>query len=186
MTQKTFLINQKFLVDVSKNSIKNLQNAQETRLEPRIIHLLLLLVDNSSQLLTREKAIQEIWQNYAGADEGLTQAISFLRKILEDKEKSIIKTISKKGYVFEGIVEENLPQNSDKNTNILTPKKSFLQKIFKPKNRIFVALFLILIAFLGYYFFIKYKDYGAESPNSYFEELNKGAEEPQNKPKNKK
>ncbi|TAE74946.1 MAG: hypothetical protein EAZ85_03660 [Bacteroidetes bacterium] len=180
--KNNFIINQNFVVDVTKNTLNNLHTAQETRLEPRIMSLLLLLVENESQLLTREKAIEQIWQNYAGADEGLTQAISFLRKILADKNKSIIKTISKKGYIFEAIITENLPQNAI----VLTSQKSFLRKIFTPKNNILIILCLFFVAFLSYYYYQKTKNYGAESPHSYSQELNKGAEEPQNKPKNNK
>lgn len=167
------------MIDVNKHTLINLQTSQETRLEPRIISLLLLLIENQSQVLSREKAIKKVWQNYAGGDDGLTQAISFLRKVLDDKHKTIIKTIAKKGYIFEAIINENQTQNNA----ITSPKKSFFKKIFTHKNNIFIVFCLFLMAFLSYYYYQKNKNDGAEMPNSYFEELNKGAEEPKNKPK---
>jgi DNA-binding winged helix-turn-helix (wHTH) protein len=99
-------INQKFQFDPSKNRLKNLETTEEMHLEPRIATLLSLLLTNQRTLVSRGEAIEKIWQNYAGADEGLTQAISFLRKILDDKKKTIIKTIPKKGYVLEATIEK--------------------------------------------------------------------------------
>lgn len=177
--KNNFTINENFVIDVNKNKLKNLQTSQEIKLEPRIINLLLLLVENQTKVLSREKAIEKVWQNYAGADDGLTQAISFLRKILDDKHKTIIKTIAKKGYIFEAIINENQTQNNAS----LPPEKSFFKKIFTHKNNIFIVFCLFLMAFLSYYYYQKNKNDGHEMPNSYFEELNKGAEEPKNKPK---
>ncbi len=55
------------------------------------------LLKHSGELVTREALIQEIWNNYAGAEEGLTQAISSLRKVLVDDSKSLIQTVPKRG-----------------------------------------------------------------------------------------
>jgi len=46
--------------------------------------------------------IREIWHNYGGGDEGLSQAISFLRKTFGDREKKLIRTVPKKGYQLTG------------------------------------------------------------------------------------
>ena len=72
--------------------------------------LLCLLIHHADSVISREYIYQELWNNYGGADEGLTQAISFLRKALNNKDKKIIETIPKKGYILHGIPtkEENI------------------------------------------------------------------------------
>jgi hypothetical protein len=58
------------------------------------------LVSNNGRLVTRGVFIQKVWNNYGGADEGLSQGISFLRKILMDSGKKVISTIPKSGYML--------------------------------------------------------------------------------------
>lgn len=105
-----FFINNRFLVNPGLNQVRDMAGEVETHLEPRIMQLLTILCGNCGKLVTREKLVNEIWNNYGGADEGLTQAISFLRKTLDDPSKQIIKTIPKKGYILHGsITQTNQP-----------------------------------------------------------------------------
>ena len=67
--------------------------------------LLCLLAAKPDGLVTREEIIEKIWNGYGGGDEGLTQAISNLRKILNDTDKIIIETVPKSGYIFRGRIE---------------------------------------------------------------------------------
>lgn len=99
-----FLINQRYRVQPSLHLIYDLQLQTETRLEPRLMQLLCLLAQQPDQLLTRETLVQEIWDNYPGADEGLTNAVSFLRKLLGDDQKEMIRTIPKKGYLLKASI----------------------------------------------------------------------------------
>ena len=94
-----FRINNAFTVMPGKNMVN------EVRLEPRLMKLLCLLAENPRQVISREKIIETIWQGYGGGDEGLTQAISFLRKLFNDHEKKIIETVPKAGYIFHADVE---------------------------------------------------------------------------------
>jgi DNA-binding winged helix-turn-helix (wHTH) protein len=99
-----FFINNRFLVNPGLNQLSDITGDAETHLEPRIMQLLTILCENQGKLVTREKLIKEIWNDYGGADEGLTQAISFLRKTLDDSSKHIIQTIPKKGYILQGAI----------------------------------------------------------------------------------
>lgn len=70
------------------------------KLEPRIIKVLEILIRHSPSVVTREQLIEEVWDNYGGAEDALNHAISQLRKVLHDTDKQnrIIETIPKKGY----------------------------------------------------------------------------------------
>lgn len=73
-----------------------------TKVEPRIMRVLEILVNNSPHVVSREELISEVWDDYGGADDALNQAISHLRKLINDtnKEDRIIETVVKKGYRF--------------------------------------------------------------------------------------
>lgn len=93
-----FIINDRFRIYPALNQLQDMQTSQIIRLEPRIMAVLRHLAQNSGQLVTRDELIRDIWNNYGGGDEGLSQAISFLRKTLGDHAKTLIQTVPKKGY----------------------------------------------------------------------------------------
>src|ERR1700753_1586895 len=95
-----FKINDDFTICPDATTIGN-----TVKLELRLMKLLCLLVVNTGNLVTREEIVEKIWNGYGGGDEGLTQAISFLRKALNDIDKTIIETVPKGGYIFRGRVE---------------------------------------------------------------------------------
>jgi DNA-binding winged helix-turn-helix (wHTH) protein len=136
------LINDRFDVNPLRNEVTDKQTGKVNRVESRLMKLLCLLAEHKGKAVSREMIVKEIWNNYPGGDEGLNQAISVLRKLLNDNEKRIIETLPKIGYCFHGRTAAN---------SIGTKPKS-LKAIYIP-----VVLFLLLIvAFaLGYYHHIE-------------------------------
>jgi DNA-binding winged helix-turn-helix (wHTH) protein len=94
-----FKINQDYTIYPDANTVGN-----TVKLEPRLMKLLCLLAANPGVLVTREKIVEKIWNGYGGGDEGLTQAISYLRKVLNDNDKVLIETVPKGGYIFNGTI----------------------------------------------------------------------------------
>src|SRR5689334_16184840 len=103
--REPYVLNQRFLIDPQKNTVKDLSSGDESRIEQRLMKVLTMLVANPGKLVSREHIVREIWNDYGGADEAVTQAVSFLRKILHDKDKKIIETIPKKGYVLNASID---------------------------------------------------------------------------------
>jgi DNA-binding winged helix-turn-helix (wHTH) protein len=102
MTTGVYNINYRYRVYPALNQVQDVQTGHITHLEPRIMAVLEYLSRYAGQLATREAMIRDIWNNYGGGDEALSQAISLLRKILNDREKNLIQTIPKKGYRLTG------------------------------------------------------------------------------------
>jgi DNA-binding winged helix-turn-helix (wHTH) protein len=98
IVKSVFYINNRFMVDPAANRLTDLSKNEESRLEPRIMALLCMLSAKPYQTIKREELITVIWNDYGGGDEGLTQGISALRKLLSDDNKDLIQTIPKKGY----------------------------------------------------------------------------------------
>ncbi|RYY56577.1 MAG: hypothetical protein EOO09_05970 [Chitinophagaceae bacterium] len=111
-----FKINNRFLVEPGLNQLTDLRDSIKTRLEPRLMFLLTELAFTPGQTITRDELVAKIWDNYGGGDEGLTQGISILRKLLDDASKEMIRTLPKKGYIFNGVVslEHRSPVITDK------------------------------------------------------------------------
>lgn len=111
------IINNRFRVDVSRNEVSDTMKGTSIRLEPRLMKLLCLLVENRGQMVKRELIIKQVWNDYPGAGESLNQAISWLRKLLEDDQKKIIETLPKSGYCFHGTIEESKIKQQTKTFN---------------------------------------------------------------------
>ncbi len=108
MEHMFFVLNNTFSVDASLNLLTHNETGTQTKLEPRLIEILCVLAKNEGKLVSREMLISKIWNNYGGAEDGLNQGISFLRKALGDSDKQIIETVPKKGYILHASVTDNL------------------------------------------------------------------------------
>lgn len=108
------IINKRFEVNASRSEVLDKMTGKSIRLEPRLMKLLCLLIENRGQIVKREFIIEQIWNDYPGAGEGLNQAISGLRKLLDDDQKKIIETLPKSGYCFHGTIEETHIKNQTK------------------------------------------------------------------------
>jgi len=138
MNQEEFLINNRFIVKKAKNEVWDKETGQSHRLEPRLMKLLCLLAEKPGETVTRVLLIKEIWADYPGGNEGLNQAISFLRKLLDDASKEIIVTVPKIGYIFHGVISQDTEKPGPKNRYV--PKKLMLPAL--------AALVVIIIGLL--------------------------------------
>jgi len=113
-----------------------------TKVEPRIMHVLKILMKNSPKVVPREQLITEVWDNYGGADDALNQAISHLRKLLNDtnKENRIIETVVKKGYRFIG--ENNIVSDEQRESPHGLKSSRFWIVI--------LVITLVIVAFITY------------------------------------
>src|SRR5688500_19837716 len=69
----------------------------EVALTPKAFDTLLVLLENSSHVLTKKELMQKVWPDSFVEENNLAQNISLLRKALGE---SFIQTIPKRGYRF--------------------------------------------------------------------------------------
>lgn len=127
------------------------QTGSQTRVEPRLVKLLQLLADAAGQTVSRDQIIREIWNDYGGAEDGLNQAISFLRKILDDAAKERIKTIPKKGYMLQATVSTVTEMNTDEPPVTGSPFSTSMERT--ANRRIITALIITALVIAAFYFF---------------------------------
>jgi DNA-binding winged helix-turn-helix (wHTH) protein/TolB-like protein len=80
-----------------------LRNDQPVSLTPKAFDTLLVLVENSGHVLTKEELLQQVWPHSTVEETTLAQNVSTLRKALG---KQFIQTIPKRGYRFTADVIE--------------------------------------------------------------------------------
>lgn len=87
-----------FHVEPSRNCLRH--GNGDVSLEPRVMDVLCLLAKNGGHVTTRQALIERLWPSQFGADEGLTRAVSSLRRALRDAGESdvYVETIPKRGY----------------------------------------------------------------------------------------
>ncbi|MFQ5564212.1 MAG: winged helix-turn-helix domain-containing protein, partial [Parvularculaceae bacterium] len=73
---------------------------RQSHLEPKVMDVLCALAARPGEVVSRQELIDKVWGVEFGGDEGLTRAISILRKVFDDApgESQIIETVPKRGY----------------------------------------------------------------------------------------
>ena len=73
---------------------------QEIDLRPKSFAVLRVFVENPGRLISKDELIEAVWPNVLVADESVAQCVSEVRKALGDGDQTIIKTVSRRGYIF--------------------------------------------------------------------------------------
>ena len=91
-------------------------NGAETRLEPKLMDLLLLFATSPGRVIAKDEIVASVWQGRAIGDDTLAAAISRLRTAL-GADKRFIETLPKRGYRLsiapDGIAPATAPSEDD-------------------------------------------------------------------------
>jgi TolB-like protein len=82
---------------------------------PKVFDLLLFLVQNRNQVVTRDDLLQAVWNGRIVSESTLTSHINAVRKAIGDtgKDQRLIRTVARKGIRFvDKIAEEKLPAST--------------------------------------------------------------------------
>jgi DNA-binding winged helix-turn-helix (wHTH) protein/WD40 repeat protein len=96
--QNGFRIGELHHVEPSLNSVTG--PAGTTRLEPKVMQVLVCLAAHAGQVVSKERLMRSVWPDTFVGDDVLTRSISELRRVFGDdvKEPRFIQTIPKSGY----------------------------------------------------------------------------------------
>jgi len=95
------------------------RDGQTTKLEPRMMQLLLCLVAHAGQVVSVEQLLNEVWKDVVVTPDSVYQAIAALRRVLGDDSKNpaYIANVMRRGYrliapvVLPGAAETESPQS---------------------------------------------------------------------------
>jgi DNA-binding winged helix-turn-helix (wHTH) protein/Tfp pilus assembly protein PilF len=95
-----------FLLDTGKRLL--LRNGEPVSLAPKVLDLLVTLIEHRERVLTKDELLKELWGDTIVEEGGLTRNVSVLRKILGEKpdDHQFIVTVPARGYRFVAEVRE--------------------------------------------------------------------------------
>jgi TolB-like protein len=116
-----------YCLDADRRELK--RGSELVAIGPKVFDLLLFLVRNRHQVVTRDELLQAVWNGRIVSESTLTSHINAVRTAIGDtgKEQRLIRTVSRRGLRFVGEIEEQeLPANmpiamTDIATERLTP-----------------------------------------------------------------
>ena len=83
------------------------RDGEGIKLRPKSFELLAYLVENHGRLITKDELMKAGWPDSFVTDDSLVQCIKEMRRALEDDSQHLIKTLPRRGYIFEADVVKN-------------------------------------------------------------------------------
>jgi DNA-binding winged helix-turn-helix (wHTH) protein/TolB-like protein len=98
-----------FVIDAQRAEL--VRNGSIVAVRPKTFALLVRLTESPGIALSKQELMDAVWPGVVVTDDSLTQAISELRGALDDRDQKIIKTIPKRGYLFDVVIRPD-PESS--------------------------------------------------------------------------
>jgi predicted ATPase/DNA-binding winged helix-turn-helix (wHTH) protein len=92
-----------FTLDLSRASLR--RGEMEVALRPKSLRLLSHLAANAGRVMSRDELYAVLWPRAVVTDDSLTRCISDVREALGDRDRHIVRTVSRLGYMFCAEVE---------------------------------------------------------------------------------
>jgi DNA-binding winged helix-turn-helix (wHTH) protein len=96
-----------FTLDVWRGCLR--RGADDVKLRPKSFDVLRYLVENPGRLVSKEELIRAVWRNAFVTDNSLVQCLIEIRRALRDDAQIIIRTVPRRGYIFDISVIEAGP-----------------------------------------------------------------------------
>jgi TolB-like protein/DNA-binding winged helix-turn-helix (wHTH) protein len=98
-----------FALDTARGAL--LRNRDEVVLRPQSVQVLRVLLEHPGQLVTKDELHDQVWGQKAVTDDSLAHCIADIRKALGDSERKLLRTLPRRGYLFDGQVTVVQPGN---------------------------------------------------------------------------
>ncbi|WP_229819535.1 winged helix-turn-helix domain-containing tetratricopeptide repeat protein [Kordiimonas sediminis] len=123
MRRKTYCFD-RFEVDLTRFELR--QDGERAHIEPQVLSLLILLLENRDKMVTKDEVIDEVWDGRIVSETAVASRLKAARKAIGDngKDQLLIKTIHGRGFRFIGEVTEKLtspPQTLTSPTAVSMP-----------------------------------------------------------------
>src|SRR5215467_759965 len=92
----------KFSLDFGRGCLR--AGDQVIELRPKTFEVLKYLATNAGRLVTKHDLYEAVWPNVIVTDDSIAQCIRELRSKLADDDHSLIKTVSRRGYLLDATV----------------------------------------------------------------------------------
>lgn len=79
----------------------------EVKLRPRSFDVLRYLVEHRGRIVSKTELLDALWDGAVVTEDSVTQCVVEIRRALEDDAHEIVKTVPRRGYLFDASVAEN-------------------------------------------------------------------------------
>src|SRR5256885_5921396 len=100
----------RFSLDLARGSLR--MGDKDLELRPKAFEVLKYLAMNAGRLVAKQELYDAVWPTVIVSDDSIAQCIRELRSRLGDDNHSLIKTVSRRGYLLDTIVTAGSPRNS--------------------------------------------------------------------------
>ena len=94
-----------FTLDLRRGCL--LRGIEEVKLRPKAFDVLNYLIENHGRLVSKNELIKAVWPDSFVTDDSLVQCLMEVRRALGDEAQQIIKTVPRRGYIFDKEVSDN-------------------------------------------------------------------------------
>jgi pimeloyl-ACP methyl ester carboxylesterase/DNA-binding winged helix-turn-helix (wHTH) protein len=94
-----------FVIDLSRAELRTAEGAF-VELRPRSFAVLRLLALNLGRLVPKDVLMAEVWDDAAVTEDSLTQCIADIRRALGDRDRQLVRTVPRRGYMLIGAGDE--------------------------------------------------------------------------------
>ena len=128
------------------------QDEEITRLEPKVMDLLVYMAEHPGEVLSRDELLDDVWQGTVVGYEALTNAVIKLRKAFGDdaRHPRIIETYPKKGYRLIAEVETAQTDLIDSSPLPASQSENLRSKPAAPWYLVFITVTLLLITIVAW------------------------------------
>jgi formylglycine-generating enzyme required for sulfatase activity len=95
---------------------------QDIALRPKAFEVLCYLARNAGRLVPKQELYDAVWPNVTVSDDSIAQCIRELRAKLGDSDHSLIKTVSRRGYLLDAAVSAEAPQSPPDEVTVTQPE----------------------------------------------------------------
>ncbi len=88
-----------FTLDIDRAAV--LKNGQTLPLRRQSFDVLRYLLERAGRLVSKEELLAAVWGNTPVTDDSLTHCLIDIRKVLGDKQRELIRTVPRRGFIFD-------------------------------------------------------------------------------------
>jgi DNA-binding winged helix-turn-helix (wHTH) protein/tetratricopeptide (TPR) repeat protein len=148
--------------EVDDREFRLLERGAPVQVEPKVMRLLLYLIENRNRLVRKQELLDKVWQDSMVTENALTRVIGLLRKALNDDSHvpRFIETVPTAGYRFiaKVAVLAESPIAEPTTPMVTTPARAERRKRFGPRRWVFACVILLLAAIgVAAYFFLGHR-----------------------------
>jgi len=96
------------VLDMSRGSLRDGDGA-EVALRPKSLDLLLALARNPGRIMSHDELFDSVWPDVTVTEDSIAQCVREVRRVIGDPDGRVLRTIVKRGYCLDVMVEAITP-----------------------------------------------------------------------------